>query len=65
MMDVYPYREDGLRALQLCVKNTEKLLDMAHRLKKSGFSLPWTPWMRSHRPKYSGNSYLEENGKNT
>ena len=32
LMDVFPYREDGLVAIRQCVRNTERLLDMAHRL---------------------------------
>lgn len=29
LMDVFPYREDGGAAIQQCVRNTERLLDMA------------------------------------
>ena len=35
LMDVFPYREDGLRAIQQCVSNTERLLDAARRLQKT------------------------------
>jgi sugar phosphate isomerase/epimerase len=34
LMDVFPYREDGHAAIQQCVANTERLLDMAHRVPK-------------------------------
>lgn len=29
LMDVFPYREDGFAAIQQCVSNTERLLDLA------------------------------------
>ena len=32
LMDVFPYREDGLAAIRQCVRNTERLLDMAGRI---------------------------------
>ncbi|MGC8861828.1 MAG: hypothetical protein ACP5R5_03530, partial [Armatimonadota bacterium] len=32
LMDVFPYREDGLGAIQRCVRNTECLLNLAHRI---------------------------------
>ena len=32
LMDVFPYREDGYAAIQQCVRNTECLLDLAHRV---------------------------------
>lgn len=32
IMDVFPYREDGHAAIQQCVQNTERLLDVARRL---------------------------------
>lgn len=38
IVDVFPYREDGLRALQRCVQNTEKLLSIAKRLQKSNLT---------------------------
>jgi len=34
--DVYPYREDGFGALQHCVRNTERFLDMAQKLSLRG-----------------------------
>ncbi len=38
-MDIYPYRENGPAALQMCVRNTERLLDMAGKLLESDLSL--------------------------
>lgn len=35
LMDVFPYREDGGKALSLCVANTSRLLDMAASLTRS------------------------------
>ena len=32
LMDVFPYRENGLAAIRQCVSNTEKLLDIAGRM---------------------------------
>lgn len=32
ILDVFPYREDGLQAWQQCARNTERLLGMAERL---------------------------------
>lgn len=32
LMDVFPYREDGHAAIQQCVANTERLLDIAHNV---------------------------------
>jgi sugar phosphate isomerase/epimerase len=32
LMDVFPYREDGHAAIQQCVSNTERLLDIAHNV---------------------------------
>lgn len=32
LMDVFPYREDGLAAIQQCVSNTERFLDWAHEI---------------------------------
>lgn len=40
IMDVFPYREDGLSALQLSVNNTLRLLDMAQILQKCGLEKP-------------------------
>lgn len=34
LMDVFPYREDGRAAIQQCVRNTERLLDIAAALPK-------------------------------
>jgi xylose isomerase len=35
VVDVFPYREDGFRALQQCVRNIERLLDLADSLMKT------------------------------
>ncbi|MFH1007758.1 MAG: hypothetical protein V1800_09685, partial [Candidatus Latescibacterota bacterium] len=35
IMDVFPYRENGLKALQQCVTHTERFISMAHTLLKS------------------------------
>lgn len=32
LMDVFPYREDGGAAIRQCVANTERLLDIAHKV---------------------------------
>jgi xylose isomerase len=37
-MDIYPYRENGAAALQLCVANTERLMDMAAKLLESNLT---------------------------
>lgn len=39
VMDVYPYREDGLKALQQCVSNTEWFLDNAHAIVASDMEI--------------------------
>ncbi len=36
VMDVYPYREDGLQAFQQCVANIERMLDMVKRVQGIG-----------------------------
>ncbi|HUT74633.1 MAG TPA: sugar phosphate isomerase/epimerase family protein [Armatimonadota bacterium] len=38
VIDVYPYREDGLAALQQCVRNWEKVLDMAGTLTRTNIA---------------------------
>lgn len=40
IMDVFPYREDGLAALQHSVSNTLRFLDMAQTLQKCGLEAP-------------------------
>lgn len=35
LMDVFPYREDGKAAIQQCVRNTEKLLDMVRTIPRA------------------------------